>query len=207
MMRLTYCFLFLVFIFAGCRKGKTLPNVVYVHYEGPASASLYPTGAFAPFDPNSQTEIPRYPYYVYQKDSNDLANHFNERLAKFLKKNNIILTSEPAEYSLHVSSLRVTESLQRQGFVDSCSFWYDTDYVYYSSINARVSITLKKNGAYIQDWTREESSSEKVRDDKRDGCNRPDVRSCWDDPSDLVSQLAREIRVKVSRKLYELEVK
>src|SRR6218665_476050 len=192
-MRFNFYLLFLALVFMGCRKGKTLPNVIYVHYEGPINAKMYPTGAFAHFDPFDIHEPDRYPSYIYQSDTDDLANEFNEDLMSLLKKNNIILTSEPADYTLSIGSLNVGEGANRQSYVDSCSFLYETAYVYYSDLNANVTATLRKNGVYINDWNRNANSSEKIRD-KRDECNKPKVRSIWRKPSSLVSQLASEIR-------------
>ncbi len=207
MMRFAFYLLFLVFIFVGCRKGKNLPDVIYVHYEGPTIAHQYPTDAFDKFDPYDFDEPLQYPDYIYLSDSDDLANEFNETLIRLLEKNNIILTTEPAEYTLHIGSLSVGEGLNRHSYVDSCASIWDTEpsYVYYSDLSASVTATLRKNGAYINDWNRNATSSEKVRD-KTDGCNCPKIRSIWRKPSSLVSQLASEIRMKVSRQIYDLEV-
>lgn len=205
MMRFTFSLLFLLVLFVSCRKGKTLPDVVYVHYDGPTTAYQYPTGRFSPFDPFDIYEVPQYPSYVDQNQNEKLASDFNDELKRLLEKNNVVLTTEPAEYSLHVGTLDVSESLNRQSYVDSCSYWNETAYVYYSDLDASVTITLKKNGYYINSWTRHAMSSEKVRD-KRDDCNRPKIRSIGRGPSSLVEQLARELRVKISKQLYELEV-
>ena len=205
-MRLLLMLLFIPIVFSACRKGKTLPEPVYVHYEGPTSAHLSPLGAFDKFDPYDFDEPIQYPDYIYESDTDDLANDFNEALIRLLAKNNIILTSEPAEYTLHISSLGVGEGLNRQSYVDSCSFLNETSYVYYSDLSAGVSATLKKNGVYINDWSRNASSSEHVRD-KTDDCNRPKIRSVWRKPSSLVIDLAGELRIKIAKQLYDLEVK
>lgn len=205
-MRFTFYLLFLGVLFVGCRKGKTLPNVIYVHYDGPVNAKMYPTGAFAHFDPYDFNEPDRYPFYVSQSDTDDLANDFNELLVKLLKKNNIILTSEPAEYTLSIGYLSVGEGLNRESYTDTCSFWDEPAYVYYSDLSATVTATLKKNGVYINDWTRNATSSEKVRE-QTESCTEPKVRSIWRRPDSLVGQLAKEVRMKVSRQLYDLEVK
>jgi hypothetical protein len=205
MMRFTFLLLVLPFVFIGCRKGKTLPDIVYVHYEGPVSASMSPTGAFSPFDPYDWNEPVHYPSYVSVNDGDDLAQDFNEYLTRLLKKNNIVLTSEPAEYTLSIGYLSVSEGLNRESYTDTCSFWNEPAYVYYSDLNAQVKATLRKNGAYINDWTRNASSSERVKD-QENPCEAPKVGSIWRKPGSLVSQLAEEIRMKVSRQLYDLEV-
>lgn len=198
-------FILLMAVFsAGCRKGKKLPHVVYVHYEGASSISLWPQGPFAPIDPFDIYEPVHYPSYVNVNDADHLTDEFNKDLIDYLKKNNVVLTSEPADYTLTISNLSVSESLSYSAYTDSCSWDYSTAYVYYSKLHSQVNATLSRKGYYIASWTRNGYSEERVKD-KRGSCNEPFIGSIRRDPNDLVSQMARELRIKVANKLYELE--
>ena len=203
-MKKLICFIFLSVFILGCRKGKKMPEVIYVHYDGPTSAGTYPQGAFPHFDPYDFSEPDRYPYYVHDYDADDLANGFNDDLKDFLKRNNIILTTDTAAYTLSIS-IGVGESLERHSYIDSCSSNYETAYVYYSELNAHAYVSLKKNGVEVGNWNRNAASSERIRD-KTDSCNQPKIlRARW--PSTLFSQLASETRMVVSRRMYQIEVK
>jgi len=191
---------------AGCRKGKKLPHVVYVHYEGVSSIGIWPQGPFDPIDPYNLFEPVHYPSYVSVSDADYLMDQFDKDLAAFLKKNNVVLTSDPADYTLTITNLSVTESLSYSSYIDSCSWDYSTAYVYYSKLHSQVNATLTRKGGYVGSWERNGFSEERVRD-KRGSCNEPYIGSIQRDPDDLVSQMARELRVKVANKLYDLEVK
>lgn len=183
-----------------------MPETLYVHYDGVTNAGVYPQGAFSHFDPYDFNEPDRYPSYVDPDDSQELADDFNSYLLKIMKKNNIILTSEPADYTLSISTLSVSESLNREGYVDSCSFLNETNYVYYSELNAMLRAELTKNGVYVDSWERNAGSSEEIRDEKS-SCNAPLVRRIYRGPSSLFYQLAKEVRMTCSRRLFKEEFK
>lgn len=181
-----------------------MPEKIYVHYEGVTSSGIYPQGAFSHFDPYDFSEPDRYPSYVDVSDADDLAAGFNQDLADFMERNNIILTSDPADYELKVLYLAVGESLSRDSYFDSCA--NASRYVYYSELDATVEAKLYKNGFAVDSWERHASSSEEIRD-KRGSCNEPKVRSIFRKPSSLFGQLARELRMTCSRRIYKEEFK
>jgi hypothetical protein len=183
-----------------------MPEKLYVHYVGPTGASVYPQGAFSPFDPFDIYEQTQYPRYVDPNESQQLADAFNVSFTDMMKKNNVILTSDPADYTLQITMMDVTESLYRSSYVDSCSWWNEMSYVYYSSINATIHAKLTKNGVYVDSWERHAGASEDIRN-KTDGCNKPLVRSISRQPSSLFYQMGKELRKKVSNKLYQVEFK
>ncbi len=201
-----YLLILLVAVLSGCRKGKKLPEVVYVHYDGVSSVGIWPQGPFDPIDPFDSYEPVHYPSYVFVSDADYLADGFDKDLAAYLKKNNVILTSDPAEYTLTITNLSVTESLSYASYTDSCSWDYSTAYVYYSKLHSTVNATLTRNGGYVGSWERNGFSEERVRD-KRGSCNEPYIGNIKRDPRDLVGQMARELRVKIANKLYDLEAK
>lgn len=183
-----------------------MPETLYVHYDGVTNAGVYPQGAFSKFDPFDYNEPDRYPSYVDPDDSEELAADFNSYLVKLMKKNNVILTSEPADYTLSISTLSIGESLNRTSYIDSCSWSNETHYVYYSELGALVRATLKKNGVYVDSWERNAGSSEEIRD-KKGSCNEPLVRRIFRGPDSLFGQLARELRMTSTKRLYKEEFK
>lgn len=203
-MKKLICLLLLSVFILGCRKGKKMPETIYVHYDGPAAAGIWPQGPFSHFDPFDIFEPDRYPSYLHVSDADDFASDFNDELKKLFVHNNIVFTTDTAAYSLSVS-IGVSESLHREHYVDSCSSDYELAYVYYSSLSANATVSLKKNGVEVDHWNRNASSTERLRD-KTDSCNQPKIlRARW--PSTLFSQLASETRMVVSRRMYQIEVK
>jgi hypothetical protein len=197
--------LLLAFSFNACKKGKVLPSMTLVHFEGITQAGIYPEGNFELYDDNNNYIGTYSPNYVGGLENQAFAEQFNEELKRLLEKNNIQLTSAPAAYELKISSFYVQESLNRDSYIDSCSAGYPTAYVYYSDLQVHASASLYKNGFFIESWEKNGYSTETVRT-KTDACNQPKIRSALYGPSGLSDRVAKELRVRISKKMYELEV-
>ncbi|MNJ86575.1 hypothetical protein D3C87_40780 [compost metagenome] len=200
----------IIYIFAlslclvSCRKGKKLEHPVSVQFITDDHSAVYPQGHFPLYNPYDWTETPIYPWYADANDSTKIAAEFNSDLTDFLAKNNLFLQSDTAEYTLRIQWMKLSESLNKESYTDSCSADYPTRYVYYSSLQFKATATLYKHGIKIDSWTREANSRETIRD-KRDDCNKPKVRRIIRRTYSLVSQVAKELRVRISKKMYELE--
>ena len=195
----------IILAITSCRKGKVLPETVYVHLNGIEKAGISPSpnGTFTPFNPLDFNEPIHYPSYVNSLDSSYLATSFLQDLTERLKKNNIILTSDTASYELLIS-LQVSEGLNRQSYVDSCSFMNTTSYVYYSNLSVNSYFTLKKNGVTLGDWTTNAYATEHVRS-KTNSCNEPKIRSVFSGVSSLSDRVSNRVRVKVANEIYVAE--
>lgn len=204
-MKPVICFLLFSSIVLSCKKGKTLPHDVAVQFMTSTEASVYPEDYFPPFDPYNPYEPIVYPNYAHDYSTSEIAANFNKGLISYLNKNKVILQSDAAAYVLKITSMHMSESIERQSYIDSCSFNNTIDYVYISSLSFRVSASLYKNGVLMGSWTEEGNSWERVKS-KTDGCNKPKVRQVLRGPYSLINQVAKELRVRVSRKMYELEV-
>jgi hypothetical protein len=203
-MRYYFCLVLISILAVSCKKGKKLPQTVYVQYDPATTASVSPVDNFEPFDEYDIYEVPQSPSYVHDLSPAEIATRFNEDLAYWLSRNNIQLTTDPALYLLDITSLQLSESLSRQSYVDSCSSSTSVSYVYYSDISFTADASLYKNGVLVDSWSRWSSSSEKVRN-KTNKCNEPKIRGPLCGPSCLIERIAKEVRMKVSRKIYDLE--
>lgn len=187
-----------------CRKGKKLPQAVLVQFITQNHSQIYPEGHFPLYNPDDWTETPTYPTYADIADTAEIATRFNSNLAGFFVSNNIFLRNDTADYVLFIHYMELTESQLQESYIDSCSAGYPEKYVYYSSLTFKVKATLYKHGVKIDSWTREANSRETVRD-KRESCNRPKIRKVIRGTYSLVAQVAKELRVRVSKKMYDLE--
>lgn len=204
-MKGVFLFLLMGLTFLACKKGKVLPNIIQVHFDGIEHAGIYPEGNFELFDQNNQAIGTYMPNYVSGMNSSSYAQQFNDELRRLLKKNNIELTSEPAAYDLKINGFYVEESLNKTSYIDSCSFGSPTAFVYYSDLKVHASISLFKNGFSIDTFEKNAYATETVKS-KTDNCNKPKIRSALYGPEGLSKRVAKELRVQISKKMYELEV-
>lgn len=200
-MKPVICFLLLSSLVLSCKKGKTLPHDVAVQFITLTEASVYPEDYFPSSDPY---EPGIYPNYVHNYSTSEIAANFNKGLVSYLNKNKVVLQSDPAAYVLKITSIHMSESLESHSYIDSCSSTNAVSYVYTSSLRFQVSASLYKNGIFLESWTREGKSWERVAS-KTDDCNRPKIRGIIRGPYSLIYQVAKELRVRVSKKIYELE--
>lgn len=187
-----------------CKKGKTLKHEVAVQFVTTAHSGVYPEDYFPPFDPNDPYESWHSPNYAHDYSTDEIASRFNSKLISFLDKNKVMLQSDTANYVLVITSMNLNESLNRKSYIDSCSFGNPVNYVYYSSLRFVVSASLYKNGVLMGSWTEEGNAWDKVRS-KTDECNAPKIRGMLRETTGLVDQVAKELRVRVSKKMFELE--
>lgn len=204
-MKPVFYFLALLIFLISCKKGKTLPHDVPVQFITIAEASVYPEDYFPPFDPYDPYEPIVYPNYAHDYSNSEIAANFNSGLISFLNKNKVILQSDTAAYVLKITSIHMSESIERRSYIDSCLFNSPVNYVYVSSLRFQVSAALYKNGVLMGSWHEEGNSWERVGS-KTDGCNKPKVKQVTRGPYSLIKQVAKELRVRISKKMYELEV-
>ena len=197
-------FLALSICLFSCRKGKKLPHEVRVQLITLTKSEVYPKDYFLLSDLGEPTEILISPSYVNAADSQEIASNFNDDLTRHLEKNNIYLQTDSTDYVLYIESMNLTESYKYTSYTDSCSWDYSEKYVRYSALKFKVTATLYKNGIKLDSWTREANSTESVRA-KRDKCNTPKIFPIVRRTNALVNQVSKELRVKISMKMYELE--
>ena len=101
-----------------------------------------------------------------------------------------------------ITSVSIQESNNRQSYFDSCSLL--SKYVYYSDLHVYANVKLYKNGSEVGSWTGHKYSWEGVRS-KTDGCNKPKIRSILCGSDCMLNEAAKDIRVAVANKIYELE--
>jgi hypothetical protein len=187
-----------------CKKGKTLKHAVDVQFITTANSGVYPEDYFPPFDPNDPNESWHSPNYAHDYSTDEIASRFNSKLISYLDKNKVILQNDTADYVLVITAMNLSESLNREGYIDSCSFGTPVNYVYYSSLRFVVSASLYRYGILVGSWTEEGNSWDKLKS-KTDECNAPKVRGMYRETMGLVQQVSKELRVRVSKKLFELE--
>lgn len=200
MKRLSYL-LILCTLLASCKKGKKLPHEVPVQFITLSDASVYPEDHFPPFNPYDFSEAVVSPKYAHDYSTSQIAERFNKDLIYHLNKNNVTLQTDTAGYVLKIGSIHLGETIERQSYIDSCGFNYPLAYVYASSLRFSVSASLYKNGVFIKQWIEEGKSSEHVKTEI-DDCNKPKVSKLLRGPNWLINQVAKEIRVRVSKELY-----
>lgn len=197
-------YLFALFlVFTSCRKGKVLPNPLYVHFEGFEKIEISPNGDFPPFNPLDLNETSHPRQYVNYLDSSSEALTFKKDLSDLLKKNNVFLTSDTAAYEIKLT-VGITEGINRQSYADSCMFMNPIAYVYYSDLHVYADVTLYKYGQFLKSWSFTNSSTETVRS-KTDGCNKPKIRSVLCGTDCLMEKLEKQIRYNLANELYFLE--
>ena len=103
-----------------------------------------------------------------------------------------------------ITGISAVESHHKALYVDSCAFGHPEKYVYYSSLEVTVKAGLYRNGVLIETWEKKGYSTEKARN-KTDDCNAPKIRAAVYDVRGLLHRVAKELRVRISKKLYELE--
>jgi hypothetical protein len=187
-----------------CKKGKTLKHAVAVQFITSDHSGVYPEDYFPPFDPNDPSESWHSPNYAHDYSSDQIADRFNSKLISYLDKNKVMLQTDTAEYVLIITNMNLSESLNRESYIDSCSLGNPVNYVYYSSLRFVVSASLYRYGVLVGSWTEEGNSWDKLKS-KTDECNAPKVRAMYRETMELVQQVSKELRVRISRKMYELE--
>lgn len=199
-----FYFLALSILLISCKKGKTLKHEVAVQFITTTNSGIYPEGFFPPFNPNDPTETSHSPNYAHSYSKEQIAEQFNSKLKSCLNKNNIFLQEDSADYVLMITNMNLSESLKRESYIDSCGFNYPIKYVYYSSLRFAIRAELYKNGHLLATFNEEGNSTDSVKS-KRDSCNAPEILSMIRSTSSLVDQVAKELRVRVSKKMFELE--
>lgn len=194
----------LLVLLVSCKKGKTLKHEVAVQFITTTHSGVYPEDYFPPFDPNDPTESWHSPNYAHDYSTDEIASRFNTKLISFLDKNKVMLQSDTAEYVLVITNMNLNETLKREGYIDSCSFGAPVNYVYYSSLRFVVSASLYKHGVLVGSWTEEGNSWDKLKS-RKDECNAPKIRGMLRETMGLVDQVSKELRVRVSKKMFELE--
>ncbi len=198
------CLILIVLMLYSCKKGKTMPHDVPVQFVTWNASGIFPQGNFAPFDPTDPNEPSHTPNYANLYTQEELATEFNEDLTTFLGKNRVFLQPDSTGYRLVINTMNLRETLHRKSYTDSCSWNYEKDYVYYSSLKFSVNATLYQNGIKVLTFNEIGESRDRVRS-KRDQCNAPKICSALRGPKSLVTQVARKLRVAISRELYERE--
>jgi hypothetical protein len=198
-----YFFVLSLFLIS-CKKGKTLKHEVEVQFITTTSSSIYPEGSFPPFNPNDPTECSHTPNYVNNCSKEQLAEQFNSKLKSCLNRNNILLQEDSADYIFIITNMNLSENLKRESYIDSCGFNYPVNYVYYSSLRFAIRAELYKNGHLLATFNEEGNSTDSVKS-KRDACNAPKILQVIRSTSTLVDQVAKELRVRISKKMYALE--
>ncbi|WP_430406395.1 hypothetical protein [Fluviicola sp.] len=199
-----FCLLTLSLLLISCKKGKTLKHEVAVQFITSTNSGIYPENFFPPFDSNDPTESWHSPNYAHEYSGEQIAEQFNSKLKSCLNKNNVFLQEDSAAYILVITGMSLSETLKRESYVDSCQINYPINYVYYSSLRFAISAELYKNGVLLSTFKEEGNSRDSVRS-KKDECNAPKILSMIRSTSSLVDQVAKELRVRVSKKMYELE--
>lgn len=193
-----------------CKKGKKLPETIYVHYDDVELCAVSPNddehtillyNADFPYQVIGEETYPA--ENTNAEDSDDLADHFNSWLKDYLKKNNVILTSDPAEYTLKITSLWIGEDIDFETYADSCTGSMEKKEHF--SLNSQVKASLYKNGGLVESWERNANATS-VKRPAFNKCNRPKYSGPARGPFTLVKQLSKELRVRVSKKIYDLEV-
>lgn len=204
-MKPVFCFVALSLTLFSCKKGKTLSHDVSVQLIALTSSDVYPEGNFSYMSPTNP-DVPSYyiPNYAHEYTPEEIADQFNENLTSCLGKNNIFLQSDSAEYVLVITDMDLEENLHSESYTDSCSANYPTNYVHYSSLEFAIEAKLYKSGMLLATFSEVGKSRETVRS-KRDECNAPKIRGAFRGTRSLVIQVSKELRVRVSKKLYELE--
>lgn len=202
-MRFAVILFTLLLIFTSCRKGKVLPEPLYVHFEGFDKIGIHPNSDFPPFNPLDLNETTHARQYVDVLDSSEEALTFKKDLTDLLKKNNVFLTSDTAAYEIKLT-VGITEGINRQSYVDSCTFMNPIAYVYYSDLHVYADVRLYKYGQFLKSWNFTNSSTETVRS-KTVGCNKPKIRSVLCGTGCLMEKLEKQIRYNLANELYFLE--
>lgn len=187
-----------------CKKGKTLKHEVAVQFITATNSGVYPVDYFPPFDPTDPNESWHSPNYAHDYSAAEIATRFNSKLTTYLNKNKVMLQSDSADYVLVITGMNLNETLNRKEYIDSCTFGNPVNYVYYSSLRFVISASLYKHGVLKGSWTEEGNSRDKVKS-KTDECNAPKIRGMLRETTGLVDQVAKELRVRVSKKMFELE--
>lgn len=199
-----FYFLTLSLFLISCKKGKTLKHDVAVQFITTTNSGIYPESLFPPFDANDPTESWHSANYVHEYSKEQIAEQFNSKLKSCLNKNNIFLQEDSAAYVLVITGMQLSESLNRESYIDSCGFNNPINYVYYSDLRFSINAELYKNGILLTTFHEEGNSHDSVRS-KRDDCNAPKILHMVRSTSSLVDQVAKELRVRVSKKLFDLE--
>nr|WP_294859465.1 hypothetical protein [uncultured Fluviicola sp.] len=203
-MKLFFYFLALSVLLISCKKGKTLKHEVAVQFITTTNSGIYPEGLFPPFNANDPTESSHSPNYAHEYSKEQIAERFNLKLKSCLDKNNIFLQEDSTAYVLVITGMNLSETLKRQSYIDSCGFNNPVNYVYYSDLRFSISAELYKNGVLLSTFKEEGNSHDSVRS-KKDSCNAPKILRTARSASSLVDQVAKELRVRVSKKLFDLE--
>jgi hypothetical protein len=195
-------FIFALFLFlVSCKKGKTLEHDVSVQFITLSSSGVYPEGYFPVSNP---TETPQYPSYAHDYSPEEISSRFNTKLNSYLNKNKIILQTDTADYVLQITSMNLIESLSSEAYIDSCTTGNPTAYVHYSNLSFTINASIYKQGMLVGSWEEKGKSCETVKS-KTDACNAPKIRRIVRTTGWLIDQVAKELRVRVSKKLFELE--
>jgi hypothetical protein len=187
-----------------CKKGKTLKHDVAVQFITTTNSGIYPESFFPPFNPNDPTETAHSANYAHEYSKEQIAEQFNSKLKSCLNKNNLFLQEDSAAYVLIITGMNLSENLKRESYIDSCGPNYPIDYVYYSDLQFSISAELYKNGILLNTFS-EKGNSHDVLRSKKDECNAPKIFHMIRSTSSLVDQVAKELRVHVSKKLFDLE--
>lgn len=191
-------------ILVSCKKGKTLDHEVAVQFVTLTHSAVYPEGDFPPFDLNDLDEPVHRPNYAHSYSATEIASRFNSSLSSYLKKNKIMLQADTADYVLVITRMKLSEELKRESYVDSCKLDNPINYVYYSSLQFSVGAKLYQNGLLVGVFDEEGNSCDSVKS-KTDDCNAPKIRHLVRSTYSLVDQVAKELRVRFSKKMMELE--
>lgn len=203
-MKVFYYGFVILILSAACKKGKKLSTPLAVQWVTVSEASIAPKDHFPPFDMTDPSEALQYPRYAHDLSKEQIAERFNDDLRSLLSDNNIKLRDDSADYKLVIGTPCLTETLNRHSYTDSCFQSNGLSYVYSSCLNFTVRATLYKQGVLVESWQREGKSWERVKSGVT-RCNAPKIGILFRTSGDLITQVAKELRVQISKKLKDLE--
>lgn len=191
--------LFLIVFSSSCRKGKNMPETVYIEID---TTEMIVNVTDPDYDNFGQSSCK----YVNSGTRAEVRENIYKNLRKYLAKNNCVIDSGQSRYIIKVNSVSFIEGQACESYMDSCitDIWGDptVNYVYVSTLSHTADVSLfRKNGAYIESFSRKTSKREKLRN-KRSSCGEPYVRSIVFGRGSMEKKISKMLRKDLTRRIH-----
>lgn len=183
-----------------CKKGKILPETVYVSIDT-TQVSTY----------ISEQEYDDYGFpmgheYIGGHTKDELRETLYEELSHYLSKNNCIVNDNLSTYTIRIDNISLSESYTSESYLDSCSqdIWGDnvTNSIKLYRISYSSNITLlNANGFEIGSTNASVKKKERSRI-KRDDCGAPKKWGIFCQEGCMQNRVHKKLRKYISKRIF-----
>lgn len=192
--------LFVITATVSCKKGKILPETVYISID---------TTQVSTYISEQQYDSYGYPIsyeYIGGNTKDGLRETLYKELSHYLSKNNCIVNDDLSTYTIQINKISLSEWYTTESYLDSCSLdvWgdYETSSVKLFRVSYSSDISLlNANGVEIGSTKESVEKKERSRI-KRDDCGEPKKWGIFCQEGCMQNRVHKKLRKYISKRIF-----